>query len=203
MRSKANPGLAAFVSILLVAALSTSCGNFFPSSNAITAITISPGTGLVAPGATTNFTAQGTLGNNTTQDVTTKVTWTSSDTTVATIGANTGIATGVALGTATITAKSSDTSSTVNLVVSNATQVNVTPTTATLLQGGAQQLVAKDQSGNVLTNTVSWSSSDTTQATVSNTGYVQVTSTATTGNTVTITATLGTLTGTCTITIGI
>ncbi|ABF41285.1 Ig-like, group 2 [Candidatus Koribacter versatilis Ellin345] len=200
MRSKANPGLAALVSVMLVVALSTSCSDFFPSSSSITAITISPTAGLVAPGATTNFTAQGTFGNNTTGDVTTKVTWSSSNASIATIVAGTGVASGVALGTAVITAKSDSTSSTVNLVVSNATQVNVTPSSANVIQGGFQQLTAKDQASNDITNTVGWSSSDTTMATVSSTGYVTVLSTATAG-TVTITATLGTLTGTCTITI--
>ena len=167
-------------------------------------MTISPTSGLVAPGATTQFTASGTLGNNQTQDVTGQVNWSSSNAGIATIN-QAGLATGVALGSTTITATANSGGVTVSapLLVSNTTSFTVAPASATVVPGGTQQLTATDQSGTNITSSVTWSSSDTTQATVSTTGLVTVLSTATESGTVTITGTLGTLTGTCTITVGL
>jgi uncharacterized protein YjdB len=202
MRSEKRSVFAAFVCVLLVVSMSTSCGDFFPSSKAIVSMTISPTSGLVAPGATTQFTATGTLGNNTTQDVTGQVNWSSSSVGIATI-TQAGLATGVAVGTTTITAKSSDVTATATLLVSNATSVKVAPATATVIPGNTLQLVASDQSNNNISTSVTWSSSDTTQATVTTSGLVTVLTTATPSGSVTITATLGTLSGTCTITVGL
>ena len=61
-------------------------------------------------GGTQQFTATGTISNGTTEDLTAKVTWDSSEPTVATISAN-GLATGVAAGKTAITATYSDISS--------------------------------------------------------------------------------------------
>lgn len=204
MKSETKSALAALVCVLLVVAASTSCGDFFPSSSAIVAMTISPASGLVAPGATTQFTASGTLGNNQTEDVTGMVNWSSSNTGIATI-TQAGLATGVALGSTTITATANNGGVTVTapLLVSNTTSITVAPASATVAPGGTQQLTATDQTGTNITSTVTWSSSDTSQATVTNTGLVTVLSTATPSGTVTITGTLGSLTGTCTITIGL
>ncbi len=167
-------------------------------------MTISPASGLVAPGATTQFTASGTLGNNQTEDVTGMVNWSSSNTGIATI-TQAGLATGVALGSTTITATANNGGVTVTapLLVSNTTSITVAPASATVAPGGTQQLTATDQTGTNITSTVTWSSSDTSQATVTNTGLVTVLSTATPSGTVTITGTLGSLTGTCTITVGL
>lgn len=204
MRSETKSALAALVCVLLVVTVSTSCGDFFPSSSEIVAMTISPTSGLVAPGATTQFTVSGTLGNNQTEDVTGMVNWSSSNTSVATI-TQAGLATGVALGTTTITAAatSGGVKVTAPLLVSNTTSITVTPATATIVPGGTQQLTATDQTSKNISSSVTWTSSDTTQATVSNTGLVTVLSTATPSGSVTITATLGTLTGTCTVTVGL
>lgn len=66
-------------------------------------IAVTPETASIAVGSTQQFTATGTYSGGSTADLTTQVTWTSSDTTVATINAS-GLATGVAVGEATITA---------------------------------------------------------------------------------------------------
>jgi len=114
------------------------------------------------------------------------VTWTSSDTTVAKIdGApfehpTTKLSTVKLLprkgGSITLTAavegKSSSAALTVLVPVAS---ITVTPATATLAIGATQQLTAtlKDSVGGILTGrTVAWSSSDTTKATVSNTGLL-------------------------------
>jgi uncharacterized protein YjdB len=196
MTSEKRSVFAALVCVLLVVSISTSCGDFFPSAKAIVSMTISPASGLVAPGATTQFTATGTLGNNQTQDVTGQVNWSSSSGGIATI-TQAGLATGVALGTTTITAKSSDVTATATLVVSNTTSITVTPATVNLSSGGTQQFVAKDQSGADITSQVAWTSSDTTVATVSSTGVATVVGSSL--STATITATLGSLTASATI----
>ncbi|HUA90949.1 MAG TPA: Ig-like domain-containing protein [Terracidiphilus sp.] len=79
-----------------------------PSSSTsadVTSLSISPASPTL-PGLnqTESFTAIGTTGSGSTENLTTAVTWTSSNTAVATIGAKTGVATSVAPGTTTIVA---------------------------------------------------------------------------------------------------
>src|SRR4030042_5288128 len=73
------------------------------SNAALTAISVTPTNPSVAKGTAQQFTATGTYSDNTTQDLTTTVTWSSSSTSVATIN-NAGLATAVEAGTAIITA---------------------------------------------------------------------------------------------------
>lgn len=69
----------------------------------VTALTLTPQTPGVAIGQTVPFTATAAMTDGSNQNLTTQVTWTSSDTTTASI-ANTGIATALAAGQTTITA---------------------------------------------------------------------------------------------------
>lgn len=71
----------------------------------LVSLTIAPVTPTAFTGETVPFTATGTFTDGTTQDVTTQVTWTSSDDTVASIGPD-GVAVAKAAGTTTITAAS-------------------------------------------------------------------------------------------------
>ena len=115
------------------------------------------------------------------------VTWSTSDDSVATV-AN-GIVTAVGVGTATITA-----TSTVDTSISASLQVNVTkvqlqqivisPATVQLSTGGSQQLTATPTPSNA-DGRVTWSSSDTGVATVTQQGMVSAVATGT----ATITAT--------------
>ena len=68
-------------------------------------ISVTPGNPSVPAEITGQFTASGTYSDGTTHDITTQVTWTSSDTSVATVNSS-GLATAVAAGTTTITATS-------------------------------------------------------------------------------------------------
>jgi hypothetical protein len=72
-----------------------------PTLSSIAVTPVSPGNLTV--GSTQLFTAAGTYSDGSTADISSQVTWTSSDTTVATIDSN-GLATGVAAGTANVTA---------------------------------------------------------------------------------------------------
>jgi uncharacterized protein YjdB len=71
-------------------------------------IAITPANGAIVAGFTEQLAAVATYSDNTTQDVTAQVTWSSSDATIATV-ANTqpghGLLTAIAAGPATITAR--------------------------------------------------------------------------------------------------
>lgn len=66
-------------------------------------IKVTPVSPTVALGSTTQFTATGTYADNSTADITSQVTWSSSNTPIATVD-NTGVANAVAFGTASIQA---------------------------------------------------------------------------------------------------
>jgi uncharacterized protein YjdB len=108
------------------------------------------------------------------------ITWASSDPAIATVvstGSVTGEVTGVAPGTASITATSEGYSNAVVVTVAPLAidTIVVSPLSASVTAGQALQLsaVAKDESGGVLTGrTITWSSSNTSLATVSSSGLV-------------------------------
>jgi trimeric autotransporter adhesin len=87
------------------------------------------------------------------------------------------------------------------------TSLAVTPTTASLILGQTQQLAATgsyavDNSTKDLTGIVTWTTSDSSVATVSTGGLVKAAATiANPPGTATITATSGTITGTSTVTV--
>ena len=119
-----------------------------------------------------------------------KVTWTSSNTSVATVSG--GTITGVSVGTATITAKTSNNlTATVTVTVSEnpnivkPTGVTVSPATLTLTEDDTSTVTATVTPSNAANKTVTWTSADTSVATVSSAGLV----TAVSEGTTTITAT--------------
>jgi hypothetical protein len=189
MRSVSRSAVLALSCAVLVIALSTNCGNsnFFPSQTAIIGLSISPASGVVPPGSTANFSATGTLGNNSTQDVTSTVTWTSSSPGIATVSA--GAAKGVALGVTTITATSNNVSASATLLVSNITSIKISPSSwSPLSSGQTQQFAAQGSDGSDVTAYVAWTTSDSNCATVTSTGFATYVG-STTG--CTITATIG------------
>ncbi|MEK7373614.1 MAG: DUF3443 family protein [Thermodesulfobacteriota bacterium] len=113
---------------ILILALATACGggggggsSSNPTAKTLVSISLTPINPSIAKGTVQQFTATGTFSDNSTQDLTTSVTWTSSVTSVATIsnaaGSN-GIATSVTAGSTTVTAASGD--------ISNATTLTAT-----------------------------------------------------------------------------
>ncbi len=117
------------------------------------------------------------------------LTWTSSDETVATVDA-TGKVTGVKIGTTTITATAQDGSgvsgSCTVTVLSHVKKVTVNPATMTLGKNKSYTLTATVDAQPGTDTGVTWTSSDTTIATVDATGKVTATDKV---GTVTITAT--------------
>ncbi len=142
----------------------------------LVSLAVTPTNPSLALGLTQQLTATGTFSDASTQDLTTQVTWTSSDPTIATI-ASTGLATAVAIGgPATITATNGAVSGTTTLTITAAVLVSiaVTPANPEILPGGTQQFVAtgtmSDSTTQVLTATATWASADPTVATITVTG---------------------------------
>ncbi|MGY1495029.1 Ig-like domain-containing protein, partial [Aeromonas dhakensis] len=156
-------------------------------TNAIaTSLLLTPGTATVPAGFEQQFTATALLSDGSVLDVTDNavLSWSSSNPGIATISnteGSKGLATGIATGTVTITASGiangKPFSATVSLEVTQATAISlqVTPARATVPVGLEQQFTAMAQlsDGRELEVTdnaaLSWSSSDPTIATISNT----------------------------------
>jgi len=166
----------------------------------VASVTVTPSSASIAITGTVQLTAttKDANGNPLTGRA---VTWSSSDNTIATVNGS-GLVTGVAAGPVTITATSEGKSGTATITVAGApvASVTVTPASASVQAGQTQQLSAtlKDANGNILTGrTVTWSSSNTSVATVSSSGLV----TAKVAGSATITATSEGQSGTASITV--
>ena len=126
------------------------------------------------------------------------VTWSSSNTAVATVDG--GKVTAVAPGTATITAKAGDKTATCAVTVEKkvvpVTSLTLDRTTLTMTEGDTQTLTATVKPDNATDKTVTWTSSNTSVATVDG-GKV----TAVAPGTATITAKAGDKTATCAVTV--
>jgi Big-like domain-containing protein len=145
------------------------------SSAVLQSVEVSP-TAVVLPiGKTQNYTATGRFSDGTTEDLTDQVLWTSSAGAVASVD-NDGLSLALADGTTTITAtdSSSGLSGTSNLTVTDSvlTKIQVFPSLATAASGRTVQFSAtgvySDGQEEDVTSLVTWTSSDTGVATISN-----------------------------------
>ncbi|GFE56828.1 DUF3443 family protein [Geobacter sp. AOG1] len=93
-------------------------------TKSLVSIAITPSNPSIAVATTQQFTATGAYSDNTKQDLTASVTWSSSNTSVATIVGTTGLATSVAIGSTTITAALGGISGTTTLTVSPGSSAN-------------------------------------------------------------------------------
>ena len=171
---------------------------------ALVSIAVTPGNPSIAKGLSQQFKATGTYTDNSTQDLTTQATWTSGTSTVATI-TSAGLASSVATGTSQITvALSGVTSPADTLTVTPAALVSiaVTPSPATVMLGNTMQLTATgtytDNSQQNISGLVTWTSSDSTTATISASG---LSTGVKLGGPVTITAAFGSVSGTTGLTV--
>lgn len=167
-------------------------------------IFITPTAATIANGTTQQFYAIGIFSNLSFQNVTNSVSWSSSNTSKATINA-TGVATGLGVGNSVISATIAGLSDSSTLTVTSATltSISVTPTNPSIANGTTQQFTAtgiySDNSNQDLTSQVTWSSSNTSVATISNSsGQNGIASSKSVGQ-ATITATLGAVSGTSTL----
>ncbi len=166
----------------------------------VASVTVAPSTANIAITGTVQLTAtpKDANGNPLTGRA---ISWSSSDNTIGTVNGS-GLVTGVAAGSVTITATSEGKSGTASVTVAGApvASVTVTPASASVQAGQTQQLTAtlKDANGNILTGrTVTWSSNNTSVATVSSSGLV----TAKVAGSATITATSEGKSGTSALTV--
>jgi uncharacterized protein YjdB len=148
---------------------------FTYSDASLVSLAVTPMSATLAKGQTQPFIATGTFTDSSARNLTSSVTWASSDTTQATIantaGAN-GLATAVGTGgSTTITASMNGvTSNTATLTVTAATltSIAVTPGSASVPRGGTQQFTAtgtfSDGTTQDLTATATWASNNTAVA---------------------------------------
>jgi uncharacterized protein YjdB len=175
------------------------------AAKTLSSIAVTPATASIGVGATGQFTATGTYSDGSTAVVTSTATWASSSAAVATINAA-GLATAVASGTTTIRATVSGVSGTAALAVTAVTaktlvSIAVTPAAMSIAAGATEQYTAtatySDGSIAVVTSTATWASSSAAVATVNAAGLA----TAITPGISTVTATVGGVSGTASLTV--
>ncbi len=181
--------------VLFVLIAAAGCGQFFPSGNTITALQVAPANATVAPGVTQQYSATATYGDNTTGDVTSSVTWSTSPTNIATVN-STGLVTGVSLGVATVKAQSGSVIASTGVTVTNkqVTSIVIAPLTQTLslsigpttVQFTATATYQDGSSGDV-TAVATWTAVPSSVASISATGLA----TAAAIGTANVTATSG------------
>ena len=200
-----------WISALLFSVALASCSNVSSNKNqppapaaTLSALQVTPASVSLATHASQQFHATGLFSDGSTQDLTSSVTWLSSDSGVATISTG-GMATAVTTGVTNVTAKSGTLQASATLAVNNAsvglTSLALSPVVSTLAVHTTQQLTATgaytDGSSRDLTSNVTWSSSSTAAATVDVNGLV----TGVAAGTTSITATLNGITQSMTVTI--
>ncbi|HEY0703515.1 MAG TPA: Ig-like domain-containing protein [Candidatus Acidoferrales bacterium] len=168
----------------------------------LSSIAVTPANPSIAKGLTSQFTATGTYSDNSTQNITTSVTWFSLTSSVATITSG-GLAKGVGTGSSTIQATlGSVTGSTVlTITTATLTSIAVTPANPAIAVAATQQFIAtgtySDASTQIITNSVAWTSSKTSVATISGAGLA----TAVAGGSSTIQASSGAISGSTSLTV--
>lgn len=160
-------------SVLATLALAVSCRGFFVKPT-LTAITVSPSAPQVQVGATQALSVFGTYNDGSTGQVTSGVTWSSSDPSVAAFaGPNSNLLQGLSLGSASITAQAQAVTGTANATVylggitamtvsptsTSLTGSNSIPLTYTATSNGGQIAITTDNGG---TLTITPSTSDIT-----------------------------------------
>lgn len=191
--------LAEFNGITATSTITVSITSTTGSGSGTPYINITPGSATETfIGETTQFEATGNLTGGASQNLTSQVTWISSNAQVATINSS-GLATAVGAGTTTIIAQSGGTNATASLTVnvasnSSSATITIVPTSATAtFQGETTQfialgtLTAGGPTQNI-TGNLAWTSSDVSVATVDQNGLATAVGTNTGTETTTITA---------------
>lgn len=168
------------------------------TNKTLQSIAVTPANSSLGVGATQGFVAIGTYSDASTQNITSNVTWASSAQAVASIN-TAGVVSAVTTGTTNISAAMGAVTGSTPLTITAKTlqSIAVTPAAFSIAAGATQQLVAtgtySDNSTQVITNSVTWTTSNGAVATVgAATGLVTG---VTAGTGVAITATLGAVAG--------
>ena len=184
---------------MLVCCAIGACGGSDPAPRVLTAVSVSPTElTLEALGATSQLRAAGRDQDG--NALSAQFSWSSSDTTVVTVDAN-GLVTASANGTATVTVRSGAVSAAVTVTVEQQpASIAVSPDEIMLSALGAmQQMDASilDANGNAMTAEPDWTSSDPAVAEVGEDGQII----ARANGTATVTATIGSVSSTATVTV--
>jgi uncharacterized protein YjdB len=180
------------------------------TSATLSTIDVNPVDPTMAAGTKQSFTATGTFSDGSIQDLTAQVSWSSSNNGVVTVSnsaGSQGLVTAVTGGTANVTASLGGVSDTSAVTVTNATltALAVTPTTPQAARGTDVQFTAtgtfSDGSTQDVTAQVTWASSATTVASVSNAAGTQGLATGIAAGTTTISATLSGISSSTTMTV--
>ena len=197
-----------FGSILITCLVLSGCGGGSSKSNTqstsaaktLSSIVVS-GKNSVVAGATLQLAAEGTYSDGTTADITSQVTWSTSDPTIATANVS-GLLTAVKAGSVVATAKQGAITGAMTVAVNAATLSSISVSGgATLAAGLSEQLSAQgsysDGSTQTMTSQATWQSSDATVATVSASGMLTSLKTGA----VTITASMNSVSGNTGVTV--
>jgi YD repeat-containing protein len=168
-------------------------------------VSVTPSSATIFALSNQQFSATETFSDGSSQNVTSQVTWSSTNTNVLTVNSTTspGLATGVKAGTATVCASVSGGPSTCSSVTVTAALVSlsISPANESIPKAVSQQLTAtglfNDGSTQNLTSSVTWSSSNPTVATIVGNGLATDVGEGTT----TISATLGAISGSTSLTL--
>jgi trimeric autotransporter adhesin len=153
----------------------SSTGQSVSAAHRLESISLSPPDTSLAAGLTQQLTATGVFSDGSKQNISSSVTWTSSQTAIASISGS-GTATGLSSGPTTITAAAAGIAGTTTLTVTAAhlVSIGITPAAPTIALGTTETLhatgVYSDNSIHDVTDTVSWKSATPTVATVSSSG---------------------------------
>jgi hypothetical protein len=176
----------------------------------LNAITISPASASVPIGATVALSAQGTFSDGSTRDITAEVAWASADDATATVANAPGVpgaVTGVKAGDVAVTATEAGVIGTAQITVVAATlkAIEVSPADATLTAGLRSSYTAtgtySDGSKVDLTAQATWTTGNTTIATVSNVAGAAGQVLARAVGSTTVTAALGAVSGQTSLTV--
>jgi len=175
------------------------------TSATLASISLSPASPSIPStptGITLQFTATGAFSDGASLDISTQVTWSSSNTSVVTVNSS-GLATSVATGISTIAATHQTISGNTIFTVTSAglTSISITPTNPNVARGATQQFTAigaySDGTSLDITSQVTWRSTNTSVVTVNSTGLAATVA----PGTATITATSGNISGSVILTV--
>ncbi|MGR5112727.1 beta strand repeat-containing protein [Vibrio jasicida] len=139
-------------------------------------IAVTPADVNLSVGETQQYEAEGFYSDDSSRDITNEVTWKTDNTEIATVTVA-GLAQGAKVGSVNVSATKDGISSEsvrLNVTPARLERIEVSPSSATITQKGSQQFRAKgiysDDSERDITSEVSWTSSDTKVATISQSG---------------------------------
>jgi Big-like domain-containing protein len=212
MKPKRKLPLFLCLAVLLTLTLAAGCRGFFVNPK-LTSLTVNPTTTTISQGQTQAIVATGNFDDGSTKNLTGTVTWTSSTPSCATVS-STGVVTAATTVATTCTTTISATSgaftatATITVTPGSLISINLMASATSVAKGSTVTFTAKGTySGSStqqdITNQVSWIVSDTTILTMTQgSGSGTISSSATSGATVNVSATLSGITSnTVTITV--